>query len=200
MIFPYLGSILWYRDYLKSLMAAEMPKGFAAQHSLVQLTRTELRPEGRERIQLKVPLAGGSHACKTTHPKSWMVSDHGRWPLVHLGALNAAYSQTPFYAHFIDSLTPLIEKAPEKAFAEFSAQVNKWVEDSISLRENIEGLRNLNPEHQEIIRRRAHDMEKRIDPHTTIAESIFRFGRETIFLLYSPLFEKSPNCLTNTED
>lgn len=66
-------------------------------------------------------------------PRRWTVSDHGRWQAMHLGALDAAYSRTPYYQHYIPRIAKLINSAPGRPAEAFCADLVAAIDNFLGL-------------------------------------------------------------------
>lgn len=75
-------------------------------------------------LALSVPVCGGSKAVKRRAPEELAVSDHGRWPQVHLGALEAAYGRLPFWRYLQPELAHIITIAPGMKLMEVTRQID----------------------------------------------------------------------------
>ena len=121
MIPPYLASLAAYRNWMRARLAgasdAEAWRRVADGMSRVErrcLPRTLVAgAHGQDPLTLSVPISGGASVIKRGHPEVWGGSMHGRWPAVHLGALEAAYSATPFFPHLRDGKYSILPGARE---------------------------------------------------------------------------------------
>lgn len=185
MIFPYLGSVSLYQKFVEAILNQSIPSQYVG----AKLSETIISAADGSDLALTVPLCGGARACRTTDPDSWIISDHGRWPRIHLGALNAAYSRTPYYDHYAPELASIIRKAPGNSFVDFSQELHQWAVKSIDIYNIADSLRLMMAESPTLILSRAEAIAKHIMPHRSVCELIFKFGPEAIFLLASSFYE-----------
>lgn len=104
MTVPYLGSAAHYRARAEALWLG-VSQG--APGSVRALTRGVIvTPRGMP-MTLSLPVAGGRAALARALSDGTpvMLSPHGRWAHVHMGALAAAYGRTPYWIHCCDGLT-----------------------------------------------------------------------------------------------
>lgn len=115
---PYLPSTALYAEWLRHRISGlddagswcracsgTAPRGFA---------RTTVAGGGSQPpLVLSIPLEGGAATVKKAEPEDWNISLHGRWPAIHLGALNAAYSSSPYFPHLIPLVEPVIKNVKE---------------------------------------------------------------------------------------
>lgn len=102
---PYLAPVSFYR----ARTAAETPP-------VLPFNRARLAPD----LLLTVPVAGGSGALRrfaSREPERLVISQHGRWQHVHLGALEARLGRTPFWRHLEPLVVPLIADASGPLFS-----------------------------------------------------------------------------------
>ena len=139
---------------------------------------------GQDPLTLSVPISGGASVIKRGHPEEWGVSMHGRWPAVHLGALEAAYSATPFFPHLRDGIYSILRGTREgENFGELTTGLHRHLSELLGLEVLIPVLREeirRNPERMEQLR-----VEKMRGLHTelTFLDVICRRGRDAVFAL-----------------
>lgn len=133
------------------------------------------------RQMLSVPIVGGTSVVKRQPPDEWMISDHGHWTRVHLGALEASYSRTPFFPHFFPGLHRLIVNHPQSAM-EFTDNIRQWICECLDFDKNFPAMLELKRMHPELVDSRFNQLLKYVDPEISIVDPLFRFGREMIFL------------------
>ncbi|MDE6218105.1 MAG: WbqC family protein [Muribaculaceae bacterium] len=181
----YFGSIATWRILLQHKLGVET---FALpENNAKALTRTLIANEKGERQTLSLPIAGGGHSARHTDPAEWMVSDHGRWTDVHLGAIQAAYGQSPYYIHYIDSLQRILREAPLRPYASLCMGIGEWVDQSIGLSGLLHSLTELSERNPALLKSRVESACRGIDPSLSIAHVIFHLGPEAIFTLLPAL-------------
>lgn len=80
-------------------------------------------PNGPQR--LTVPLQKPSE-WHTTRIADLIVSDHGDWPHLHWGALEAAYGRTPYFEYYADDLWPLLLAAPGNSLVALDMAIHRF--------------------------------------------------------------------------
>lgn len=104
---PYAASLGYYTGLLRGDAAPADAAPDAICHTLIAA------PQGHSgaTVTLTVPLAGGRRGGHGLPAAARMVSLHGRWPHVHLGALAASYGRTPYYRHYIGAVAEALDLA-----------------------------------------------------------------------------------------
>lgn len=142
---------------------------------------------GQSPVLLTVPIEGGSSVVKRAHPGQWTLSDHGRWRMMHLGALEAAYGTTPFFEHFYPGIHRVLSEAGQgMSFHDFTLRLYEAVEDNLRMEPLIDYLLGMDQAcRQRII---LLSSEKKITGYADLAflDVIFRKGQESIFTLLAP--------------
>lgn len=183
----YFGDIESWRRRVGASLRAEgeegpecgsLPKG-----SSKELARTVIAGPSGARLTLTVPIVGGAHQARHTSPDRWTVAGHGRWTDVHLGALNAAYGQTPFFPHFFPPLRKIISAAPGTPFTQLCSLIGDWVSDALRLPEAATAILRADPSQIAILAARACELQTALDPSLSVADAIFRLGPEAILPL-----------------
>lgn len=157
MVIPYLPSLDWYRR-------GSLP---------ARLNRTMLSGG----LRLVVPVAGGSSTVKHGNPESWIVSPHGNWPKNHWGAIEAAYSRTPFFAHYAGALHDILMK-PHASFAALTGEIHLLFRSLLDFR-LLGDAAAANP----AVAGYARELHGDADPDISFLDALMRFGPDAIFLL-----------------
>ncbi len=71
---------------------------------------------------LTLPAEGGGSALKR-HGADPVLSEHGKWRREHLGAWNAAYGRTPFYAHLMPEIEAVYADSEGLRMEEFNSRL-----------------------------------------------------------------------------
>ena len=145
---PYAASNEWYGRWL--LHFAEegndmqaILKANAGEESARGFARTLIRgADGRETV-LSIPVAGGARALRDSRKiDEILLSDHGDWRRVHLGAIEAAYGRTPFFNHIFPDLKE-VYAAPFFTLREFNLAIHKIISSFILRNITAEDVRAL---------------------------------------------------------
>lgn len=144
---------------------------------------------GQPPLTLSIPILGGASTIKRGQPSRWRLSAHGRWPDVHFGALETAYSSTPYFIHCADRLRALYDEVNEgDDFAEFTSGIFAVLNDFLDLESIIKDLRELHApgNEAELERLKALKNEKcrEINADLSIFDVIFRKGKESVFWIW----------------
>ncbi len=168
---PYLASTTWLQGRATSSTLKTR-----------DYTRTLIESNNPEGIVLTVPIAGGSSAAKRLKPESLVISDHGDWTRIHLGAIEAAYGKEPYFVHLFPEIASAIEQYPQLLSSLNVVLMEKMMafigyNDAIR---DITLLRMGNPGRCHDITRR---LKSKINPDHSFLEPLFRLGPDSIFLL-----------------
>ncbi|MDE6559323.1 MAG: WbqC family protein [Muribaculaceae bacterium] len=189
MILPYLPSTAMMRGYVRQRLEGDSRirvwRGLLGSLRPRDLTRREIAgAHGQRPVLLTVPIKGGAGIVKRGHPECWTLSDHGRWRMMHLGAMEAAYGAAPYFDHFYPAIRSVITEAHEgMPVADFTSRLYTSLEDILGLESIIEYLRNMNDaEYQRVM---VYAREKTVVEYADLSflDVIFRKGLESIFTL-----------------
>ncbi len=141
---------------------------------------------------LSIPIEGGASRVKKGRPEEWNISLHGRWSAVHLGALEAAYSATPYYPHLIGDLKPILSDCREgENLLNFNQQLHERITDFMQIenllpqiREEVE-FKDGTLKIPELWVKTGHSVNN--NSEMTFLDSIFRHGRRALFTLFASL-------------
>lgn len=133
---------------------------------------------GQERLRLSVAVEGGSSVVKRGRAWQWILSDHGRWPLLHLRAMETAYSSTPYYQHYIGPVWEILENVRAgDHFAEITLRLHNCVLEALKVENLLPKLRNDREKIEKF------DKIEIKDTDLAIFDVIFRKGPDAIFAL-----------------
>lgn len=139
---------------------------------------------GQAPLLLSVPVIGGGSLLKRGQPEEWRVSMHGRWQAMHLGALAAAYSATPFYPYLEPEIRRVIEEAEEgDLFLDITCSLHRIVTRFIDADALIPELRRRAEADYEWLRQLAVEKSNGLHTDLTVLDVIFKKGPEGIFAL-----------------
>lgn len=135
-------------------------------------------------IMLSVPIVGGNSILKRRDLRidDVMISSHGDWQHKHLGAWQAVYGKTPYFQHLFPMLKEVYDNYSEGSLLDFNNALFRIAVDFLELdtiEESVKRLEKKNPELLDDLRRET--LEK-CDKDLTIFDSLFRLGKEAVFL------------------
>lgn len=115
------------------------------------LARTLVAGAGNQPpVRLSVAIEGGSSVVKRGRPSEWLISDHGRWRQMHLGAIDAAYGATPYFRHLYPEIEEILMSAKEGSyFLSLANKIHKACLEFIefeSIVPELIALKNSNPD------------------------------------------------------
>ncbi len=147
-----------------------------------EFTRTLIDSNRDEGMTLTVPVVGGSSAVKRQKPSELRISGHGDWTRIHLGAIEAAYGKEPYFQHLFPQIASIISCYPQQ-LAEMNVLLMSAMFEFMNFKETaaeLETFRNSFPKRFAEIKER---LVRKINTEHTFLEPLFRFGRDSIFLL-----------------
>ncbi len=139
---------------------------------------------GQAPLRLSVAIEGGSSTVKRGHPQRWLLSDHGRWRQMHLGALEAAYGTSPFYRYFSPDIAAVFDSVGEGyPFGHFTSRlfdltVRRILDDDV-----IYSLRRLRLERPDFHEKLTEEKKETEIDDLAFIDVIFRKGPESIFII-----------------
>lgn len=168
---PYLASTGWMQGKVS-------PKTLKTR----DYTRTLIESNATEGMLLTVPVVGGNSAAKRLKPEDLMVSGHGDWTRIHLGAIEAAYGREPYFQHLFPEIASIIEEHPQQ-LSRLNVLLKERMLGFIDYHDaigHVADLRKSSPERCTAIVRR---LVAKIEPSHSFLEALFRLGPDAIFLL-----------------
>jgi len=137
-------------------------------------------------LVLSVPLEGGASVLKRRSSRPIMISQHGRWQDVHLGALRAAYGRTPFFPYLFPRIEEIYREKSEGPLADFNSALHDLAVEWLGLREGIkEELRKMKKENPDRFSEITGAIGAKINMEYSIFDTLFRLGKESVFGLCS---------------
>lgn len=107
---PYLGSVEWYRAWLRRRLGADTPLPRQGAYN-----RALIRGAGGEQT-LSVPIEGGRRRLHLFPGRDLPLSEHDDWRHKHLQALASAYGALPYYPYIIHDFAATVLSAPTLGF------------------------------------------------------------------------------------
>lgn len=123
---------------------------------------------------LTVPVSGGSGVLKRRGCEP-MLSEHGKWRREHLGAWNAAYGRTPYYAHLMPEIEGVYARSEGMTLEEFNSALLQvalgWldIEAAKEAGVRLDGVRE--------------EARNKVNEELSIFDAIFRLGKYGVFAL-----------------
>lgn len=138
---------------------------------------------------LSIPIVGGAATLKKAKGISNAVlSDHGNWRHIHLGALEAAYGRSPFYQHFMPSLHD-VYTSQISLLSDFNAAIHHALCGFLGIGESDLPLDYDAFGQRSAVVLRGLELSKQINFRHSIIEAIMHHGRETLLALLNPISE-----------
>jgi hypothetical protein len=184
MVIPYAPSCEWYSKHLGNIILGCEPPSVA---SLRDVTRCNIRTASGDAITLTVPVVGGASALKHLKYEQLVASEHGNWRHVHIGALEAAYGKTPFFAYYIDDIKNALSM-PSQMITLLNKNVYTIIESALHINEITDHLKRefSNNRFTAILA----DYSECFDPNVSVLDLLFRKGPHAVFSLLSPFISK----------
>lgn len=124
----------------------------------------------------------GSATVKRDDPHSFMISSHGDWTRIHLGAFEAAYGREPYFPHFFPGIAEIIEAYPPK-LEDLNRRLITTMLRLAGYDREKEGLLSLRDENPERFRAIGDRLMAGVNPQHSMIEALFRYGKEILFLI-----------------
>lgn len=175
---PYLPSVKWMGAWLS---------GATPRTERKRLPRTVIHAAGRAPETLTVPVAGGRSALKSQPADTILVSDHGRWADVHIGAFEAAYGRTPFYRHIEPLVAPLLLDSPGRRLTDLNLDLLDRMARFLNLRELLPAMKEFGTRNPGRLREIAASITVPAIPDLSALDPVCKFGPDTIFLIASAM-------------
>lgn len=174
---PFAASAEYYSRYLASRLAGD--------DSLPEV-------KGKDRVRtliaggqrLSLPVEGGGAVIKRRDADDAMLSDHGRWQDVHLGALKAVYGRTPFFIHLFPEIEEIYRNKSEGKVADFTSalheMIGRWLGFDEAFLCQLQSFCRENPERLQKWKER---YEGKVDPALSVLDLLFHYGKEAVIAL-----------------
>ena len=183
-IVPFLPSFGWYAEWLKALRAGNGSKEAVTNannsYRLSGKDYARTRIAGNEgTLLLSIPIVEGSSILKrmANLPEA-MISEHGNWRHVHLGAFDASYGRAPFFPHIFPELRQIYSSQAYPLLQLFNEALHNLVCSLLDL--DSVGTAPVLPTP---VRERAEELIRGINPEISIIDPLMRFGREALLPL-----------------
>ena len=195
---PYAASIEWYagwfseirslNDDRKAVIAANRlcyasPERYTRKGYTRNLTTAYIGGEDliTNPITLSVPVAGGASVLKRFGAENRAaVSLHGRWPHVHLGALEAAYGRSAYYQHIMPGLREILESVSDSySLAELNTRIHRRLSGFLCTEQ---GLSLSEKEHA--VEARGGEIARTLTTSNSIIDALMKYGPETSLALH----------------
>ncbi|MBD5288721.1 MAG: WbqC family protein [Bacteroides sp.] len=177
---PFAASASRYSDWLRILLSGNAEQSFP---SIGGKEQARVMIDGG--IMLGVPVTGGGSRLKRNCGEEVMISDHGRWPDVHLGAIKAIYGKTPYFPYLFPELERIYKEYGGGSLEKFNLAIHNLILRWLGLADEsfLTELRQLSSEKKDIILRLAMENSRNIDMNHSILGLLFRLGKESVFTL-----------------
>ncbi|MDE5790598.1 MAG: WbqC family protein [Muribaculaceae bacterium] len=187
---PFASSAARYSDWLRVLLMKDAETSYISAKD-VALSFPSVRGKEQARtmidggIMLSVPVVGGGARLKRECGRDIMISDHGRWQDVHLGAIKAVYGKTPYFAHLFPVIKGIYRDHGIGSLEDFNLALHHLALHWLGLDEEglLEEIRGMSPDKKELLGVLAQEMRKDIDMNHSIFGLLFRLGRESLFAI-----------------
>lgn len=173
MVIPFAASPEWYAAWLRARLAG------ADDAAACEAACAELRPGAKDLRRAAIAAPQGSMWLTVPLAKGpgLRISDHGNWPHVHLGAINAIYGRTPYFPYLYDALSDVYGHIPG-TLPEFAAAIHtliiSWLDTDAAMMALTAGS---------AVRRTAEELKTKVNTRLSILDPLFRFGKDTLLML-----------------
>lgn len=191
---PYMATQQWYAEWLRQRLngvdeaVARSAASAACRLHPRDFARCELQSAAGG-IRLSVAVEGGSSILKRLPPEAVVMSGHGRWPAVHLGALNALYARTPYFDHLHDSLTAAYNDIEGNPLYELCERLHSIQTALLLPADTLRSFVMLSPAEYLRLRTVCSDYAQVYRPGVPFIDLLMRYGPDAIFVLLSVVQE-----------
>lgn len=188
---PYLASLGWWREWfslrLKGHSGPQAAALASAGYGKAHWNRSAVCREGEAPVLLSVPVEGGGRAARSAPPETLVVSGHGDWPRVHLGAMEAAWGRTPYWRHLRPLLEPLLVSSEGMPLLGLNSAIHEALLGVVGMGEGAlrayRGLRDENPGLVARLRADALERSGNLDETPAFLGCCCRLGPDAVWLL-----------------
>ncbi len=189
MVIPAAASVRWYSRWLRHRLA-DLDDRQACDAASADI---HTDPKSLRRYCLPDPQNPGGYVTLSIPVRkgSGQLSDHGNWPHVHLGTLNAIYGRAPYFPFLNDQLQALFgnlfaEDAVNgpQSLAELNLELHRIVASWIDLDAATAAL-------DAPVRQVCREFATKVNFSASILDPVFRFGRDIVFVLMNDLFAEN---------
>lgn len=181
-----MPSSAWYAAWLKSRCdGTDDATSILAVNEIMSVSGKDFSrcriagPQGD--LMLSVAVEGGAKMLKQRRNLAVaMLSEHGNWHHVHIGALEAAYGRAPYYIHYMPALRDAI-LAGGLSLRDFNMRLHKEIVRMLG----ADTALHMNVGMDEAWRSRGEEVAKTISPGLSVVDALMRFGPETILALHT---------------
>lgn len=178
---PLAPSGVWMSEFLGQM--ARKPFESDAAYPLAsgpkEYARFTLIDKSGDLLKLTVPVEGGGRQLRSyTNLDNLVLSEHGDWRRVHLGAIEACLGRTPFFAEVFAGISSVYERKDLRRLQDFNTAIFRFIETFL--------LENIRPgELQEIYNNRllierGKEIAAIIKPEVSVLQSLAILGKETL--------------------
>lgn len=192
-VVPYVPSLRWYAYWFGCRC-----RGMSEDEARMYANR-ECRICGKDFARMLIPsvsgpmllsvaVEGGASKLKRTGSEGRvLLSLHGNWPHVHLGAIDAVYGRTPYYQHIIPGLREILDTLPGR-LKDLNNRMHIWLTSFLQPDPDI----NI----EKAVLQRGLEISRHLDPDMSVIDALMRFGPETNLVLihYSETSDYATTC------
>ena len=181
---PLAPSAIWMRDFLHGFSS-----GLSEEDAIIEANKK--LPSSKEFGRfilfdnkasihiLSVAIEGGSRQLRNTYKiGNLMLSDHGDWRKVHLGAIEAYLGRTPFYRHIEQNIRNVYEDGRLNSLKNFNSAIFNVLKSFL--------IGSLEPasfeifNEKEVLKQRGIEISKRINREESVLQALAHHGKESL--------------------
>lgn len=136
----------------------------------------------REPQTLSVPVEGGVRSLQTTAKvETALISGHGNWPHVHLGAIDAIYGRSPYFRHVFPEIERILSNPPS-----LLGDLNRSLLTSVLELTGLYGdgdVESLRSSISEAAISRGAELKVKVCPELSVLDAVMCLGPETVLAL-----------------
>lgn len=176
MVTPLTVTPAWLRVYLeqRNKNGLSETEARAAACSATELKGKDFARCVLSRTVLSVPVEGGASVLKRRGANP-ILSEHGKWRREHLGAWNAIYGRTPYYAHLMPEIEAVYAGSEGKSLEKFNSELLDVALGWLDFRAANEAGNRLDGVKAEA--------RARIEENLSVFDLLFRLGKQAVFAI-----------------
>lgn len=176
MVIPYAASCRWYGEWLRGRM-----EGLSDADACDRASSLTVRnPRDLRRTQINSNHGPTLLSVAVAKGPGLILSDHGNWPHIHLGALNAEYGRFPFFQFIIDDIATIYSPMPQN-LPELNLRIHSMICRWLDMESFIGHCRDLPVD--DTVFKRGMELKTKVNLNLSILDAIFRFGKNTPLIL-----------------
>lgn len=183
-MFPLAPSAIWYSLYLRGLNLNLKPEEAAEQanrslKSAKDFSRFQILDANLHPLTLSVAIEGGARQLRVPDKiPELLLSEHGNWRKIHLGALESVLGKKPFYRYLETPLREIYMNEELGSLRDFNAAIFGMLDSFLMKKIPIVALTSFSE--NKVLKERGREIAGEISPECSILQAIAIHGKEAL--------------------